>query len=138
MAQFTYHPVASRDETTTVKLDGKVIGKIVGVKDGFYYTPKGSKARGETFPTERACKRSIEGDSMPLSLVKTREAAYPFDDESDTRLACMEARDAVSGVCAREPSTAFRYESLTGETGIYVVYYKLATDETFYLTRGSR
>jgi EAL domain-containing protein (putative c-di-GMP-specific phosphodiesterase class I) len=44
----------------TVKLDGRVIGKIHQDKDGFRYYPKGQKTGGEAFPTIAQCKRSLE------------------------------------------------------------------------------
>ncbi len=46
----------------TVKLDGRVAGSIKRDADGFYYyEPRGSKIKGETFSTIEAMKRSIEG-----------------------------------------------------------------------------
>lgn len=137
MAQFTYMPIL-RGREISVRCDGRVTGTIRSSKGGgYHYKPKGSKVFGDTFPTIKEVKRSIEGGSMPLSLVKTRELAYPFDDESDVRLACMEARDGTGGVCAGEKVDQFRYERLEGETGTYVVYTDLA-GQTFYLTRGVR
>jgi hypothetical protein len=43
-----------------VKLDGKTVGAIKTVTDGFQYQPKGSKLVGEVFPTVEAVKRSLE------------------------------------------------------------------------------
>jgi hypothetical protein len=48
-------------DSVTVRLDGKVIGKIeVGADKMFRYYPKGSKNPGEPFATLEACQRSLQ------------------------------------------------------------------------------
>jgi len=47
---------------TMVYLDGKHIGNILKVKDGFQYFPKGKKTGGEVFPTLEEVKRSLEDE----------------------------------------------------------------------------
>lgn len=138
MAQFSYLPIL-RGREISVRCDGRVVGTIQPARgtSGFRYRPKGSRVTGKTFQTIYEVKRSIEGDSMPLTLVSERANAFPFDDESDVVLACMEARDGTHGVCAGEPAGAFRHERLEGSDGFYVVYTH-ATGRTSYLTRGSR
>jgi hypothetical protein len=50
--------------TTTVKLDGRVIGHIYAKSGGgFVYAPKGSTLRGATMPTVEAVKQSLRGGS---------------------------------------------------------------------------
>lgn len=49
------------DRTTAVYLDGKRVGEICKMTDGFQYWPKGSRMEGgEIFPTLRECKQSLE------------------------------------------------------------------------------
>lgn len=45
-----------------VRLDGKVVGRIIRVKGGFAYHPKGTakKFRGQTYATREEVKISIE------------------------------------------------------------------------------
>lgn len=43
-----------------VKLDGKYIGDIKEVANGFQYFPKGKKVGGEVFHTLALCKESLE------------------------------------------------------------------------------
>lgn len=59
----------------TVKLDGKVVGKIAHTTDnggGWTYWPKGWKEHGEVFPTVDEVKRSLESDEEP----RTRQDTY--------------------------------------------------------------
>jgi hypothetical protein len=42
-----------------VFLDGKKIGTIKEVKDGFQFYPNGQKIGGAVFPTLQACKNSL-------------------------------------------------------------------------------
>jgi hypothetical protein len=51
-----------KDTTTTVKLEGKVIGTINEVEGGWQYTPKGhgKKWAGDVYPTLNAVKLSLE------------------------------------------------------------------------------
>lgn len=44
-----------------VKLDGRVVGAIRRDSGGWYYQPKGSKAKGEQFHALADVKHSIEG-----------------------------------------------------------------------------
>lgn len=47
-----------------VLLDGKVVGKIRPMDEGGYaYQPKNAGVVGETFPTLRACQKSLEMES---------------------------------------------------------------------------
>lgn len=64
MAKFVYEPTSLRDVTRVV-LDGKMMGFIKPERDGsgFFYTPKDSKHRGETFATADAVKRSLEREA---------------------------------------------------------------------------
>lgn len=43
-----------------VWLDGKIVGKIRNVLNGWRYYPKGSHDSGQTFPTLADVKRSLE------------------------------------------------------------------------------
>ena len=45
-----------------VILDGKIVGKIRPVEGGYAYQPKTAGVVGETFPTLRACQRSLEAE----------------------------------------------------------------------------
>lgn len=53
----------SLPQTYRVLIDGKMAGFIRPEKDkpGFYYTPRDSKARGETFQTVAEVKQSLQG-----------------------------------------------------------------------------
>lgn len=44
---------------TTVKLDGKIIGKIKDVKTGWQYFPKGQKTGGDVYTSKFACMQSL-------------------------------------------------------------------------------
>lgn len=44
----------------TVLLDGKRVGKIRVVPNGFQYVPKGGSNAGKVFATISECKRSLE------------------------------------------------------------------------------
>ncbi len=60
-AKLTY---MDRDQYTTVKLDGRMVGRILKFRNkkiGVFwaYVPKGS-GRGEPFTTREDCKRSLE------------------------------------------------------------------------------
>lgn len=47
----------------TVRLDGKVVGRIFRRDGGFQYVPNGNrKIGGEVYPTLEACKKSLESD----------------------------------------------------------------------------
>jgi hypothetical protein len=60
MANITY------DRSTVagipVKLDGRRVGTIRNVRDGWQYQPTGSRHMGEVFLTVNECKRSIEAE----------------------------------------------------------------------------
>lgn len=61
MTDITYQ--IDRDDSTVTKvyLDKKLVGCIIEFSNSFYYQPKDTKIKGESFPTIRAVKRSIEG-----------------------------------------------------------------------------
>jgi hypothetical protein len=42
-----------------VRLDGKVVGEIRVVSNGYQYFPTGEKTGGEVFQNIEACKRSL-------------------------------------------------------------------------------
>lgn len=46
----------------TVRLDGKVVGEIRKVTDGWQYFPRGQRKGGVVFPTLDAVKKDIIGD----------------------------------------------------------------------------
>lgn len=45
-----------------VQLDGKTVGEIRKVADGFQYFPKGQTVGGQVWSTVGECKCDIEGD----------------------------------------------------------------------------
>lgn len=45
-----------------VKLDGKSIGKIIQVDNGFQYFPNNSKNGGEIYPNVNDVKQSLEAE----------------------------------------------------------------------------
>ncbi|CAB3784578.1 hypothetical protein [Pararobbsia alpina] len=45
---------------TDVRLDGKKIGEIRKVPDGFQYFPKGQKKGGFIYSTQDNCRKSLE------------------------------------------------------------------------------
>lgn len=44
-----------------VRLDGKRVGEIIHLANGYAYKPEGSRKCGPVFATLAGCKRSIEG-----------------------------------------------------------------------------
>jgi len=48
-------------EEVKVYFDKKLIGLIRQDDNGYFYTPKGSKERGDYFSTLAGCKYSLEG-----------------------------------------------------------------------------
>lgn len=42
-----------------VKVDGRIVGEILQVKDGYQYKPKNSTSRGEVFKTKVECMHSL-------------------------------------------------------------------------------
>ena len=60
----TYHeqPEYRQDRLPiTVKLDGRVVGKIIRSKGGYCYRPTGAKRTGAVFMSLGDVKRDIEG-----------------------------------------------------------------------------
>lgn len=55
----TYQPVPGT-QIERVRVDGKIVGEIRPTDGGFYYQPKGSKLRGDTFATAEDVRRSLE------------------------------------------------------------------------------
>jgi len=45
-----------------VFLENKWVGTIYENSEGWYYKPKGTKIKGDTFPTLKECKLSLIGD----------------------------------------------------------------------------
>ena len=48
------------EEIIAVRLDGKIVGSIKEVHEGYQYFPKGSMHGGEIFATANAVKLSLE------------------------------------------------------------------------------
>jgi hypothetical protein len=56
------YPVEKSDVAVVVRLDGKIVGQIRKVTDGFAYFPKGQTTGGKVLPTVNAVKRTLEND----------------------------------------------------------------------------
>ena len=63
--QYEY-PEGNRSAPIRVRLDGKIVGTIQPVLNGWRYFPKGSRDGGETFPTVVQVQRSLEDDLEEL------------------------------------------------------------------------
>jgi len=50
----------SKGAQTIVRLEGKIIGHILKVKNGYQYKVKNSKHRGQVFPHIHLVKQSLE------------------------------------------------------------------------------
>jgi hypothetical protein len=46
-----------------VRLDGRKVGEIRMLPNGFKYYPRGAKTGGESFPSLEACKSSLEDET---------------------------------------------------------------------------
>lgn len=65
MSAITYHeqPPHRQDACPiTVKLEGRVVGKIVRVPGGYRYRPKGARQEGNTFADLDALKADLSGE----------------------------------------------------------------------------
>jgi hypothetical protein len=60
--KITYNKINGKKYHLHVRLDGRIVGSIRPVLDGFKYFPKNSPNGGERFDTVEEVKKSLQAD----------------------------------------------------------------------------
>lgn len=60
--QYTEGKIGDRNTPIPVRIDGKISGTIIPVKEGWQYLPMNSKIGGEVFKTITEVQRSLHTD----------------------------------------------------------------------------